>query len=104
MGRRPVREGEEDGIDAVDELALERQVGRAEVGMDAADRVAAPFAAGQPGELDGRMARQEADELAADVAGRTDDADADRPVEGARSPAGAGLGAAVRSVGVAMGA
>src|SRR3954447_21527764 len=41
----------------------------------AADRLVLPVAAGQTDDVDVRMARQDPDQLGADVAGRADDAD-----------------------------
>ena len=58
----------------------------------AADRLVVAVATGEPDDLDVRVARQEADELRADVAGRADDPDADpsRAAVGGDAPFGAG--------------
>ncbi len=45
--------------------------------MDVADRIVVALAAGQAHQIHVRMSGQEPDELTADVAGRTDDPDAD---------------------------
>ena len=77
-----VGQGKEDRIGVAVELALEGQLGGGEVGMDGPDRVAPPLAPGQPDEFDGRVRSEEPDELAPDVAGRADDADADGGADG----------------------
>ena len=75
-GRRAVREGEERGVD-LGQRVPDREVGRGEVRVVAADRIVVAVAAGEPDDVDVRMARQQPDQLGADVAGRADDADAD---------------------------
>ena len=77
-GRRPVRQREEDGVHVDRELTLEEQVGRREVGMDAAYGIATALAPGEPDELDMWMGCEQPDQLSADVAGRAHDPDADR--------------------------
>jgi hypothetical protein len=99
QGRGAMGQGKEDGIDVAVELALERQLGRGEVRMDAPDGIAAPLATGQPDELDRGMGSQEPDELAADVAGRADDPDPDRGATARRRMRGR---SGARSVGLAM--
>ena len=90
-GRRAVGEGEERGID-LRQACPDREVGRGQVRVVAADRVVLAVAAGESDDLDVRMARQQPDELGTDVPGGTDDADADpsRPAVRAHAPLGAG--------------
>ncbi len=72
----PVGKGQERRVD-VGELRAHRQVGGGEVRVVGADRIVLAVTAGQPDDLDVRMARQQPDELAAGVPGRADDADPD---------------------------
>ena len=60
-------------------VGVDRQVGRRQMRVDAADRIVVALATDEADELDVRVAREQADELAADIAGRADDPDADPP-------------------------
>ncbi len=73
---RAVGQGQEDRIDRR-QLAVDGQLGRAEVRVDAGDGVVVALATLEADEVDVRVPREEADELRADVAGRPDDADPD---------------------------
>ncbi len=65
--------------------------------MDPADRVVVAAAAGEPDELDVRVAREQPDQLGADVPGRPDDADPDAPGTAGRIHAPPGAGEADRA-------
>ena len=82
-----VGEGKKRGVD-LGELRADGEVGRGEVGMVAADRVVLAVTSGEAHDVDVRVARQDANQLGADVAGRSDDADADlaRAAVGSRAP------------------
>ena len=69
-------EGQERGVD-LGKGGPDREVGGGQVRMVAADRVVVTVAPGQADDRDVRVARQQADELAARVAGRPDDPDPD---------------------------
>ena len=71
MGQR-----EEDGV-RVGDGRVDVEARAVEVDVGPADRLVAAAATHQPHDLDVRMARQQADELGADVAGGTDDGDPD---------------------------
>ena len=61
------------------QLVMDGQPGRAQVRVDAGDRVVVALAALQPDELDVRVAGKQPDELRADVSGGPDDPDPDPP-------------------------
>ena len=83
LRRGPVREREEDGV-RVRHGGVHVEPGAVKVNVGPADRLPVPAAPHQAGDLDVRMAREEADQLRADVAGRAHDRDADSGVRGAR--------------------
>ena len=69
------------------------------------DRLVVAIAALQAHELDVRVARQQADQLGADVPGRADDGDADAPLPAVRGTPRAERGRPVgRSVAIGAGA
>ena len=76
LRRRAVGQRQEDRVDRR-QGGMDGQLGRREVRVDAAERVVVAVAALEADEVDVRVAREEPDELGADVAGRPDDADAD---------------------------
>ncbi len=76
--RGAVGKGQEHGVGRR-QLRSHREVGRRQVRMVAADRLVLAVATREPDDLDVRMARQQPDELRADVPGRPDDADTDAP-------------------------
>ena len=90
VGRRAMREGKERGVD-LGERRADREVGRGEMGVVAADRVVLPVAPGEPDDVDVGMAGQQPDQLRADVPGGPDDADAQaaRPAVGGDASFGA---------------
>ena len=76
-GGRAVGQGEEDGVDVGRGGGVDRETGRRQVRVGRGDRLVVAAASRQADDLDVGMARQEPDQLRADVAGRADDPDAD---------------------------
>ena len=76
IGGGAVGEGQEDGIHRR-QLVMDRQCGRAQVGMDAGDRIVVALAALQANEVHIRVPRQEPDEFGTHIPGGADDPHAD---------------------------
>jgi hypothetical protein len=81
--RRAVGQGQEDGIDRW-KLAVDREPGGPEVGVDVREGLVVPVATLEPDDLDCWMAAQQPDQLRARVAGCPDDADPDPAVRAIR--------------------
>ena len=79
LGRRTVGQGQEDGVGR-GQVRIDEMGRRREVRMDAADRLVISATAHETHDRHGGMAIEQPDELRADVAGRPDDRDPDRPV------------------------
>ncbi len=72
-----VGQGEEHGLGVVGDVVVHVQVARGEVRVDVRDRVALALAAHEARDRHVRVQGEQADQLRADVAGGTDDGDAD---------------------------
>ena len=82
-----MRQGEEDRVHLVSEVAVEGEGGRGEVGVHRADRIVVAVAPGEADQRDRWVAVEEPDQFAADIPRRPDDTDPDPASGGGIRPA-----------------